>query len=138
VAVVSNFAAHGTEYAFGAHDQSSSGVFEVEPRNCPGFIFRDSILIGNTDMNPQQFREFVENRADYYNGDTYHLIVKNCNHFTSDLCSRLTGKEIPSWVNRLARIGTLYNFSAFYRNSSHINIFILFTRALHIYKTDEA
>ena len=27
---------------------------------------------------------------------------RNCNHFTNDLCQKLTGKAIPSWVNRLA------------------------------------
>ncbi|GJN30594.1 hypothetical protein PR202_gb18909 [Eleusine coracana subsp. coracana] len=37
---------HGVEYAFGAHDYPTSGVFEVEPRQCPGFRFRKSILLG--------------------------------------------------------------------------------------------
>ncbi|CAM6126842.1 unnamed protein product [Calypogeia fissa] len=101
--------AHGTEYAFGAHEQSSSGVFEVEPKKCPGFSFRSSIKIGTTDMTSQEFRTFIENCADDYNGDTYHLIVKNCNHFTNDVCYRLTGKDIPAWVNRLARIGWFCN-----------------------------
>ncbi|KAK8668737.1 hypothetical protein V6N13_106183 [Hibiscus sabdariffa] len=26
---------HGVEYAFGAHDYPTSGVFEIEPRRCP-------------------------------------------------------------------------------------------------------
>ncbi|CAN4127650.1 unnamed protein product [Withania somnifera] len=68
---------HGLEYGYGAHDYPTSGVFEVEPRSCPGFIFR-----------------------------RYHLIAKNCNHFTDEVCSRLTGKPIPGWVNRLARVGS--------------------------------
>jgi hypothetical protein len=42
-----------------------------------------------------------------YNGDTYHLITKNCNHFCKDMCYKLTGNKIPKWVNRLARIGTI-------------------------------
>uniref|UniRef100_A0A453IQX5 PPPDE domain-containing protein n=1 Tax=Aegilops tauschii subsp. strangulata TaxID=200361 RepID=A0A453IQX5_AEGTS len=37
---------HGVEYAFGAHDYPTSGVFEVEPRQCPGFRFRRSIFLG--------------------------------------------------------------------------------------------
>ncbi|KVI06573.1 protein of unknown function DUF862, eukaryotic [Cynara cardunculus var. scolymus] len=45
---------HGVEYAFGAHDYPSSGVFEVEPRQCPGFKFRRSILIGTTCLDPIQ------------------------------------------------------------------------------------
>ncbi|KAI3887614.1 hypothetical protein MKX03_031855 [Papaver bracteatum] len=96
---------HGVEYAFGAHDFPTSGVFEVEPRQCHGFKFRKSIFIGTTTLDPIQVREFMERHSTSYNGDTYHLIVKNCNHFCKDVCYRLTGNQIPKWVNRLARIG---------------------------------
>lgn len=101
------FPVHGVEYSFGAHDYPSSGVFEVEPRECPGFRFRRSIFIGTTDMDPIQVREFMERQSAYYRGDTYHLVMKNCNHFSEDMCYRLTGNRIPKWVNRLARIGSL-------------------------------
>jgi len=40
------FAVHGVEYAFGAHDYPTSGVFELEPRQCPGFKFRKSVFMG--------------------------------------------------------------------------------------------
>ncbi|KAF3442114.1 hypothetical protein FNV43_RR16030 [Rhamnella rubrinervis] len=96
---------HGKEYGFGAHDFPASGVFEVEPRNCPGFVFRCSISLGYINMSPSEFRTFIENVASEYHGDTYHLISKNCNHFTDDMSSRLMGKRIPGWVNRLARLG---------------------------------
>ncbi|KAK6130963.1 hypothetical protein DH2020_035289 [Rehmannia glutinosa] len=100
---------HGVEYAFGAHDFSSSGVFEVEPRQCPGFQFRKSIFVGTTSLDATQVREFMERQAARYNGDTYHLIVKNCNHFCKDICYKLTGKRIPKWVNRLAKLGSIFN-----------------------------
>ncbi|KAL9414949.1 hypothetical protein AB3S75_043254 [Citrus x aurantiifolia] len=100
---------YGIEYAFGAHDFASSGVFEVEPRQCPGFRYRKSILMGTTCLDPIEVREFMERQSANYNGDTYHLIVKNCNHFCEDICYKLTGKPIPKWVNRLARIGLLCN-----------------------------
>ncbi|CAL5039000.1 unnamed protein product [Urochloa decumbens] len=100
---------HGSEYSFGAHDYPSSGVFEVEPKNCPGFIYRCTIFIGRTSMSPMEFREFIQRMASEYHGDTYHLISKNCNHFTDDLSTRLTGKPIPGWVNRLARLGAFCN-----------------------------
>uniref|UniRef100_A0A803NMY3 PPPDE domain-containing protein n=2 Tax=Cannabis sativa TaxID=3483 RepID=A0A803NMY3_CANSA len=100
---------HGVEYAFGAHDYPTSGVFEVEPRQCPGFKFRKSIFIGTTCLDPIQVREFMERQSTRYNGDTYHLIIKNCNHFCKDICYKLTGKTIPKWVNRLAKIGSICN-----------------------------
>ncbi|CAA3022098.1 Hypothetical predicted protein [Olea europaea subsp. europaea] len=100
---------HGVEYAFGAHDYPSSGVFEVEPRECPGFRFRKSIFIGTTSLDATQVRELIECQAANYNGDTYHLIAKNCNHFCKDICHKLTGKKIPKWVNRLAKLGSIFN-----------------------------
>jgi hypothetical protein len=105
------FAVHGVEYAFGAHDFSTSGVFEVEPHQCPGFRFRKSILLGTTCLDPIQVRQFMELQSVNYNGDTYHLITKNCNHFCKDMCYKLTGNKIPKWVNRLARIGDASTFA---------------------------
>ena len=101
------------EYAFGAHEYSSSGVFEVEPKSCPGFIFRRSVLLGTTNMSPVEFRSFMESISGKYHGDTYHLIAKNCNHFTDEVCMHLTGKSIPGWVNRLARLGKTKFFPMF-------------------------
>ncbi|KAG6501835.1 deSI-like protein At4g17486 isoform X1 [Zingiber officinale] len=100
---------HGMEYGFGAHDYPTSGVFEVEPKNCPGFVFRRSVCLGTTDMSLSEFHSFLEDLTGKYHGDTYHLITKNCNHFTDELCRSLTGKPIPGWVNRLARLGSFFD-----------------------------
>lgn len=97
---------HGLEYGYGAHEYPTSGVFEVEPRSCPGFIFRRSVLLGSTEMSCSEFRSFMEHLSAKYHGDSYNLIAKNCNHFTEEVCMRLTGKPIPGWVNRLARLGS--------------------------------
>ncbi|RZC11250.1 DeSI-like protein isoform E [Glycine soja] len=96
---------HGMEYGFGAHEYPTSGIFEVEPRSCPGFIFRCSVLLGRNDMSYSEFRSFMERLSVKFHGDSYHLIAKNCNHFTDEVCQQLTGKPIPAWVNRLARVG---------------------------------
>ncbi|XP_061368270.1 deSI-like protein At4g17486 [Gastrolobium bilobum] len=100
---------HGMEYGFGAHEYATSGVFEVEPRSCPGFIFRRSVLLGSTDMSISEFRSFMERLSAKYHGDTYHLIAKNCNHFTDEVCQQLTGNPIPAWVNRMAHVGSFCN-----------------------------
>lgn len=100
---------HGMEFGYGAHEYATSGVFQVEPKSCPGFIFRRSVCMGTTNMSRAEVRTFLEDLAEDYHGDTYHLIVKNCNHFTADVCKRLTGKPTPGWVNRLARLGSVCN-----------------------------
>lgn len=101
-------AVHGIEYAFGAHEYPTTGIFEGEPKKCDGFTFRKSILIGKTDVGPLEVRAVMEQLAEEYKGSAYNLITKNCNHFCNDACIRLTANPIPSWVNRLARIGKTY------------------------------
>ncbi|KAL2539369.1 PPPDE putative thiol peptidase family protein [Abeliophyllum distichum] len=100
---------HGVEYAFGAHENSTSGIFEGEPKHCEGFTFRKSILMGWTDMTTAEVRLKMEEFAQKYKGNSYNLITKNCNHFCNDASIKLTGNSIPSWVNRLARIGLFCN-----------------------------
>lgn len=38
-------------------------------------------------------------------GTSYNLLTKNCNHFTSYLCEKLTSRPAPNWINRAASIG---------------------------------
>ncbi|KAG9150905.1 hypothetical protein Leryth_003038 [Lithospermum erythrorhizon] len=98
---------HNVEYAFGAHEYATTGIFEGEPKVCEGFTFRKSILIGWTEMNGGEVKSVMEKLGESYRGDAYNLITKNCNHFCNDACVKLAGNHIPSWVNRLARIGFL-------------------------------
>ncbi|CAE6008170.1 unnamed protein product [Arabidopsis arenosa] len=51
----------------------------------------------------------MEKLAEEYQGNKYHLITRNCNHFCNEVCLKLTQKSIPRWVNRLARLGVLCN-----------------------------
>lgn len=101
--------AYGLEYAYGAHEYPSSGIFEVEPRQCPGFRFRKSLTLGHVWMGPEKFREFMEDLTPEYTGDSYNLLFKNCNNFCDDVCMRLVNVHIPGWVNRLAEIGSLFS-----------------------------
>ncbi|KAK8668766.1 hypothetical protein V6N13_106212 [Hibiscus sabdariffa] len=72
-------------------------------------VFRKSVFIGTTCLDPARLREFMERQSASYNGGTYHLIFKNCNHFCEDICYKLTGNQMPKWVNRLARVGSFCN-----------------------------
>lgn len=133
---IAKFPVHGMEYGYGAHDFPISGVFEVEPKSCPGFIYRCSIPLGRIKMPPSEFQAFLENMASEYHGDTYHLISKNCNHFTDDIAQRLTGKGIPGWVNRLARVG-MYNFGSLNIISSSFDFSFGPLGKLHIWHVDQ-
>lgn len=43
--------------------------------------------------------------SDEFQGTSYNLLTRNCNHFTSRLVQRLTGRSGPGWLNRAASIG---------------------------------
>jgi deubiquitinase DESI2 len=71
---------HSVEHTFGAHDYPTS-------------------------LGPVSIRDFMECKGARFNGDMYHLIAKNCCHICKDICYKMTGKSISTWVNRFARLG---------------------------------
>ena len=96
---------YGVEYAFGGHEYDAPGVFATRPRAAPGTVsWREAILVGKTSLTPAQVYELVQSMGAEYKGNRYHLLQMNCNTFSSDLCQRLTGKDPPAWVNRLANV----------------------------------
>ncbi|CAN6202304.1 unnamed protein product [Urochloa humidicola] len=100
---------HGVEYAYGAHDGASSGIFEVIPRRCPGYAFRESVLVGATELTRAEVRALMAELAAEFPGDAYNLVSRNCNHFCDAACRRLVARaRIPRWVNRLAKIGVVF------------------------------
>ena len=60
---------HGVEYAFGAHEYPTTGIFEGEPKRCDGFTFRKTILIGKTNMGAEQVKVVMEELAAKYSGN---------------------------------------------------------------------
>ncbi|XP_040381346.1 deSI-like protein At4g17486 [Oryza brachyantha] len=99
---------HGVEYAYGAHDGAGSGIFEVAPRECPGYAFREAILVGTTELARAEVRALMADLAAEFPGDAYNLVSRNCNHFCDAACRRLVRARIPRWINRLAKIGVVF------------------------------
>lgn len=99
---------YGVEYAYGGHEYDVSGVFATNPKDAPGpVLFRESVLVGYTSMSPQHVQQAVQEMGEQYKGNAYHLLQRNCNHFSNDLCRKLTGKEAPLWINRLAGMAVM-------------------------------
>nr|CDJ97740.1 Protein of unknown function DUF862 domain containing protein [Haemonchus contortus] len=99
---------YGVEYAYGGHPYAFSGVFENSPQDAEelgeNFKFRQCIVIGETAFSASAVRELIKSLGHEYRGDRYHLISRNCNHFSAVLAKALTGNDIPTWVNRLANL----------------------------------
>ncbi|KAJ4296056.1 hypothetical protein N0V88_004758 [Collariella sp. IMI 366227] len=98
---------NGKEYAYGGHDQRGvTGVYWTKPRlDPPGGTFRCEYLHGFTLAPPEEIDRIVKEVSQEFLGPGYNLLTRNCNHFTSALCEKLTGQAAPGFLNRAASIG---------------------------------
>lgn len=97
----------GREYAYGGHDKRGvTGVYWTKPKTePPGGTFKCEILHGFTLATQEEIDAALRQASDEFLGTSYNLLTKNCNHFTSYLCQKLTGNAGPNWLNRAASIG---------------------------------
>jgi hypothetical protein len=95
------------EYAYGGHDRPGlTGVYWTRPRaEPPGGTFRCEILHGFTLASQEEIDAIIREVSEEFLGTGYNLLTRNCNHFTSYLCEKLTGKPAPAFLNRAASIG---------------------------------
>ena len=97
----------GREYAYGGHPASSSGIFCTPRFKAPGKVkFRQTLDLGYTDLTLEEVQSLARRMGRKYTGTSYHLLMRNCNHFADEFVFVLTGgrARLPSWVNRLAKI----------------------------------
>jgi hypothetical protein len=71
----------------------------------PGGTFRLEILQGFTVRSDTEIEAVIKEASEAFPGTSYNLLTNNCNHFTSYLCEKLTGRPAPKWMNRAASVG---------------------------------
>ena len=65
-------------------------------------VWRESVQVGETSMGSREVQQIVgELGSADFKGNAYHLLQRNCNHFSDALCKRLTGQPAPTWVRGL-------------------------------------
>ncbi len=83
-----------------------TGVYWTKPKTeLPGATFKCEILHGFTLATQAEIDAIIRDASEEFLGTSHNLLTKNCNHFTSYLCQKLTGRPGPGWLNRAASIG---------------------------------
>ena len=77
---------------------------------------RESLVIGTTDFTTEDVRQLVETLGREYRGDQYHLLNKNCNHFTTALTTVSTHSTCFEQIllkssTHLVYVATVYDIS---------------------------
>mmetsp|Transcript_41421 Transcript_41421/g.81168 ORF Transcript_41421/g.81168 Transcript_41421/m.81168 type:complete len:235 (+) Transcript_41421:188-892(+) len=101
----------GTEYTFAAE----AGIFTMEPKSAsnmgsmeggsaPAVVFREAIELGVFEGTIGDISSVISDLRSEFSESDYHLIFKNCNHFSNALSWSLLGRPIPPHVNRLANL----------------------------------
>ncbi|CBZ55438.1 conserved hypothetical protein [Neospora caninum Liverpool] len=80
----------------------SPGLSDEEPEDA---VFVYSLDMGVCPMNRTQIAATIESLRREFAGENYHILERNCNHFSDALCRRLVGKGIPAYLNRAAWLG---------------------------------
>ncbi|GAP82881.1 putative upf0326 protein hag1 [Rosellinia necatrix] len=98
---------NGKEYAYGGHDSRGiTGVYWTQPKTEPaGGTFRTEIVQGVTFATQAEIDAIIRQASTEFDGSAYNILTRNCNHFTSYICQKLTGRPGPAWLNRAASIG---------------------------------
>ncbi|KAI0478046.1 PPPDE putative peptidase domain-containing protein [Xylaria cf. heliscus] len=106
----SGVAINGKEYAYGGHNRRGvTGVYWTQPKTePPGGMFRTEILQGVTFATQAEIDSIIQRASVEFDGSAYNILTRNCNHFTSYLCQKLTGRPGPGWLNRAASIGVAF------------------------------
>jgi hypothetical protein len=102
---------YGTEYMFaGGEGAGGSGIHPQPPRVSPPgspWLYDKTVKVGVTTMTRTQIQDLVSRMGGEFPANSYHIMGRNCNHFTDALAKRITTTKagIPSWVNRTANLG---------------------------------
>ncbi|OMJ94384.1 hypothetical protein SteCoe_2430 [Stentor coeruleus] len=95
---------NNTEYAYGYNFTDETGVFRTVPGIHHSLSLCERIYMGETTKTPDEIFDIISSLSEDFLGKDYHLLLKNCNHFSDTLCKILVSRSIPNRVNRVSQV----------------------------------
>lgn len=106
------FAKQEYSFAGGPDAGSGTGVMSQVPRATPAggdWKFMQAIELGSVTVEYKEFDRVLQELKEAFPANTYDLIHRNCNHFTTAVAKRLgVHGKYPSWINRAASWGSVF------------------------------
>jgi len=100
----------GKEYAFA----SQFGIFYTLPNDIDSAHLRESIEINTFHGTEEDLNKIFYELSFEFHENAYHLLEKNCNHFSDALLNKLFYANNPGYINRMACLGaSLYQIFLF-------------------------
>eukprot|EP00933_Yihiella_yeosuensis_P028977 TRINITY_DN22728_c0_g1_i2.p1 TRINITY_DN22728_c0_g1~~TRINITY_DN22728_c0_g1_i2.p1 ORF type:complete len:228 (-),score=17.92 TRINITY_DN22728_c0_g1_i2:504-1187(-) len=98
---------YGSEWSFGHAEtldptEELCGLSTCQPGAHPHHRFRETLSLGFTYLTQEEVMNVINELGKEWTTDTYDLLERNCNHFSTEFCSRLGVFLPPPWVNELA------------------------------------
>jgi deubiquitinase DESI2 len=97
-------AVDGKEYAFGFCERGT-GVYATRPKQNPLYTWRETVVLGETTLPPDQVLALISRLKSEWPGCSYDLLRRNCCHFCAEMARELGVSQPPAWLNRLANAG---------------------------------
>lgn len=87
-------------------DPTLSGVIRNEPRLHPGYVYRESIFMGDCPFSEEDIDNVIDDMMDTWPANSYHLLTRNCVTFAEEFSAALNVPEpFPTWVRGAADAG---------------------------------
>ncbi|KAJ8601282.1 hypothetical protein CTAYLR_007742, partial [Chrysophaeum taylorii] len=95
---------YSKEYSFGGTKRNQSGIFASNPTNVPLHSYRESYYLGDCYLPKAQVTAIPKSHTSL-EGKYLRHHPKNCCSFLGRVHDRAGRRQLPSWTNRLAKIG---------------------------------
>lgn len=98
------------EWSFGHKEGGGTGVYSSAPRESELHSYRESVVMGDTDLAEYEVERLIKRMCYRWTGDSYDILNRNCCHFCDELCMELHVERpsfvgLPEWLNSMLAAG---------------------------------